>query len=68
MTTLKSVGKEWKRQWCAFRLSSKDSTLLQAVTELKTRLCCVLSGGTWTSVGKPGKQTRRKMVLDETVN
>lgn len=40
--------------------------LLCAVTELKTRLVRVLSGGTGESVGIPGKQVRRKMVLYKT--
>ena len=66
-------GKKWQRQWCALRLGSGNGTRLCAVTEVYRRQALrqaqgsgsewrLYTGGTWKSVGKMGKQNRRKMV------
>ena len=75
----RSGGKNGKKQRYGFVNTWNKDILLCAVTEVYRRQgltrvkgsgseCRLYTGRTWISVGKPGKQTRRKMVLTETVN
>lgn len=74
-----SGGKNGKRQVHSAVNTWNSAMLLCAVTEVyrrhrKTVLqnpkseCSLYTGGTWESVGKPGKQTRRKIVLTKSFN